>query len=110
MAARVNVLDAIRHEARDVEARALELVHVRVTAHAIPGTIAALPLTPERARALEPLVVDLQGLGPVAIADPESERRVEIVVHPRDWIEALMSAGQREAMVTAVWGIPVVRS
>lgn len=81
----MNVLEVIARELRAARESALELVRVRVTSDAIPGSPVAVPFTPERARALRTYVVELEHIGALAGADPELERARELVIHPDDW-------------------------
>lgn len=71
-----DVLTAIRREVVDAELREKTVVQIRVTAHAIPGSIVCLPVTrPDGCRPYEPLL--------------------EVLVHPDDW---------REFLITLTWG------
>lgn len=62
------------------------VTQVRVSTDAIEGTIAAVPVTPERARNLGKLRATPAGV----ISDPPNERLLEILIHPEDWKQLLM--------------------
>lgn len=87
----VSIIEAIYDEFRAARDAARPVLHVRVSLAAIPGSVITTPLSPERARALRPYVIHLQGRDtPDALADPEVvERALELVLHPEDWARLL---------------------
>lgn len=87
----MNAFDAIRQQVYDARLQDREVLHLRVTRQALPGSIVALPLTPERARALRTLWAVRQGdMSVTALPDLEVlERYVEVVMHPDDYLDLL---------------------
>lgn len=91
------------------------IVHVRVTTDAICGSMAAVPVTPERARAIGKLVAlpDVGALAYTVAADPQwYERALELLIHPEDWIALLREIPMGATPLQlgdpkTVYGIPV---
>jgi hypothetical protein len=100
MRAMTHVADAIRREidaARDAER---PVASVRVTESALPGAVAAVGLSPERAAALD-------------LDAPLAEAAVEILVHPDDYAEFLDEPGtalseDEDTGFQRVFGVPLV--
>lgn len=88
----MNVTPLIRllwGEIQDARAQDRPIVQIRVTADAIHGAPTSTRMTPERARARAAKAVEIKD-GPVAIASAESERWLELVIHPEDWRDLLI--------------------
>lgn len=88
-----------------------DIIQIRVTADALPGSPVALSLTPERVRQ-HALVGYTQGV----IADLRwQDRTLEIIMHPDDWRDVLVDAELTRAYAvrqspkgdTRLMGIPV---
>jgi hypothetical protein len=77
-----SVFRAIAHEVYEARAALRPITHIRVTRDALAGTVAALPITPERARTIR--LRAFPG-GTVEADFGETERLLEIVIHPEDW-------------------------
>lgn len=112
----MSIFRTIWDEQRAARAAMREIVHIRVTPDAIPGSVTTTPLTPERARALKPLIYHHPSRDtPDAVADPDMERALELLVHPKDWAELRMDVHAKHALqvgassggVDRVMGIPV---
>jgi len=95
-----HVADAIRREIDEARGDDRPVASVRVTESALPGTVAAVSLSPERVEALR-----LDG--------QLAERAVEILVHPDDYAELLDEPG--EGLTTdsgsgarLVFGVPLI--
>jgi hypothetical protein len=103
---------AIAREVHDARATGCQrVVHVRVTPHAIPGSVVAVPIPPERSRLLraDPDLdaietanyVEIVGRGGIGVL-------LEILVHPHDWQQLLRDAGSvLIGAPDAVHGLPV---
>lgn len=116
MIASMGIFETIHREIRDVRATGYQqVVHIRITADAIPGSVVTTPLTPERLRLLAQRGVWSPAEETVVIADPEAQERwVEIVMHPVDWyalladveaipyIDTVSSPGKRRVFGIAV--------
>lgn len=82
-------MEVIVRELRQAVEAQREVVHIRVSQDAISGCVLAVPLAPERLRTLAGVNTAGKGLLP----DPKAqERLVEIVVHPDEWIDMMLSA------------------
>lgn len=96
----MDVAEAIRRELGDARAAERPVAAVRVTASALPGTVVAVSLAPER---IAELGLDRQ-LG---------ERAAEIIVHPDDYeqlLEAPAPTLTRDEPdgVMRVFGVPLI--
>lgn len=69
---------ALRREIESAWEQDRNVVQIRVTTDALEGTPTAVPLTPERLRALD--------LSPTFDSNVTP---LEVLVHPRDWADAL---------------------
>src|SRR4051794_13786919 len=96
-----DVLIAIRREMVAAEYLDKAVVQIRVTAHAVPGSIACLPMMRVEPRPRELLEV---------LNHPDDWR--EVLIHPDDWRELLRTMKWRDCTgddVLYVMGLPVVR-
>lgn len=119
MIAAMGMYATLQAEIHHVRLRALDVVQIRVSTDAIPGSVTTTMLTPERLRALRPYVIHLQGREtPDALADPTAAERLrEIVMHPDDWFALLeepdtrfaLRLGMAEGEPDRIFGIPVAR-
>jgi hypothetical protein len=121
MISAMSVSAAIAREINDARATGYrEIVHIRVTVDAIPGSVTTTPLTPERARVLGKLIaVDLGKYGTAVEADPYyAERLLEILIHPQDYVGLMKEADDLSRFavsvnpstgVSQVYGVPVSR-
>lgn len=86
---------AIAREVHDARATGRQrVVHVRVTPHALPGSVVSVPIPPERSRLLraDPDLdaietanyVEIVGRGGIGVL-------LEILVHPQDWQQLLIA-------------------
>lgn len=97
-------LAAVSREVDEAALRAQRVAHVRITPLALPGSIVAVTITPERARTVcRPLMLETQAVVP----DVEWERTVEILIHPKDY-EAFLIAERVAGNVTRLLGLRVV--
>src|ERR1700759_1212361 len=99
---------AILREVHRAREQMRPVTQVRVTTDALEGTIAAAPVTPERARVLGKLRATPVGV----ISDPPNERLLEILIHPEDWKQLLMRTDSHGAIgfsdgVETALGLPV---
>jgi hypothetical protein len=77
----ITVEDAIQRERREAcNTGYKRIVHIRVTPHAMPGSLVSVPISPERARNM-------------GIARSDFEEALEILLHPEDWQRWLLEAG-----------------
>ena len=93
-----HVTEAIRREIDEARGGDRPVASVRVTESALPGTVAAVSLSPERAEALR--------LDAVL-----TERAVEILVHPDDYAALLEEPGlelSEDAGIRRVFGVPLI--
>lgn len=104
-----SVFAAIARERHDADVQLRPIIHIRITKDAIPGTPAAVPVTPERARTLGRLWALPDG----SVDAAYDGRALEVVIHPEDWSRLLT---EKDAMVgyavqvgdpDRVLGIPV---
>jgi hypothetical protein len=89
------VAEAIQRElaaARDADR---PVASVRVTGSALPGTVAAVSLSPERAQALQ--------LDAVL-----TEHAVEVLLHPEDYDELADDEVTEDGGVRRVFGVPLI--
>ncbi|MDA0180672.1 hypothetical protein OJ997_10245 [Solirubrobacter phytolaccae] len=89
------VADAIRRELDEARRAERPVASVRVTESALPGAVAAVSLSPERAEALD---LDAQ----------MTERAVEILVHPDDYDELDDDEVSEEDGIRRVFGVPLI--
>ena len=94
------VAAAIRREIDDARAAERPVASVRVTEAGLPGVVAAVSLSPERAEALD-------------LDDQLAEAAVEILVHPDDYEKLLEEPSadlSRDASsgMRLVFGVPLV--
>jgi hypothetical protein len=89
------VADAIRRELDDARDADRPVASVRVTANALPGAVAAVSLSPERAQALQ---LD------AALA----EAAVEVLLHPDDYEELGGEHVSEQDGVRRVFGVPLI--
>lgn len=109
----MSLYTAVERVIQEAEEQDRPIAQIRVTAVAIPGSITAAPMTPERARALGHLLAApsppsgllsssgrrrniLSGLGRAAneivvFGDPGG--LLEVLIHPGDWRELLTEEG-----------------
>ena len=95
-----HVAEAIRREIDEARGADRPVASVRVTASALPGTVAAVSLSPERVEALR---LDRQ----------LAERAVEILVHPDDYAALLEEPGEglstdAQSGVRHAFGVPLI--
>jgi hypothetical protein len=95
-----DVAPAIRREIDDARAAERPVASVRVTEAGLPGVVAAVSLSPERAQAL-------------ALDRQMAEAAVEILVHPEDYevlLEEPTADLTRDARsgMRLVFGVPLV--
>lgn len=76
-----SVAEVIWHERNDADAQMRPIIHIRITTDGIPGSPAALPVTPERARTLGKLWAFPNG----SVDAAYDGRALEVLVHPEDW-------------------------
>ena len=115
----MSIFAALHSEIRHAREQDRPVVHVRVAKDALPGTVAAMPVTPERARALGTLLLLPDE---TIVGSPVNERLLELLIHPEDWrgllvekdalgnyvVDYVVAPG--EGGVTRVLGIPVVKT
>lgn len=94
MIATVSIIASIHRELHDARATGYKrIVHIRVTADALAGSVTSVPVTPERARVLGKLLMIRspgEPLDGAVIADPaDAEALLELLMHPLDWAELL---------------------
>ncbi|MBE2315200.1 hypothetical protein DVA67_004390 [Solirubrobacter sp. CPCC 204708] len=89
------VSDAIQRELDDAREADRPVASVRVSESALPGAVAAVSLSPERAAALR--------LDAVL-----AERAVEVLLHPDDYEELLDEDVVVEGEVPRVFGVPLI--
>lgn len=93
-----HVSEAIRREIDQARGGDRPVASVRVTESALPGTVAAVSLSPERAESLR---LDAR----------LAEAAVEILVHPDDYAELLDEPGlalEEDSGVRRVFGVPLI--
>ncbi|WP_121249661.1 hypothetical protein [Solirubrobacter pauli] len=93
-----HVSEAIRREIDQARGGDRPVASVRVTESALPGTVAAVSLSPERAESLR---LDAR----------LAEAAVEILVHPDDYAELLEEPGLElgeDSGVRRVFGVPLI--
>lgn len=93
-----HVSEAIRREIDQARGGDRPVASVRVTESALPGTVAAVSLSPERAESLR---LDAR----------LAEAAVEILVHPDDYAELLEEPGlelAEDSGVRRVFGVPLI--
>lgn len=105
------LFESIDRELRDAEEQLREVVQIRVTPLALPGSVLLMPMSPERARVLGRLhMVRDRGV----ISDPKNERMMEVLMHPEDWAELLTEVDHHHLHAhdlgepRSIYGIPVV--
>jgi hypothetical protein len=111
-----SVIAAIFRECNAADGQMRPIIHARLTTDAIPGSIAAMPVTPERARTLGKLWAFPDG----TIEAAYDGRALEILIHPEDWHGLLKELPSENgyAVQNAIWcgepdrvlGIPVSRA
>jgi hypothetical protein len=90
---RLPVATVIRMELRAAEVADRPVLGLRITMAALRGSVAALPVTPERARLFGLLEIRDHVSYAGVIADPKIwGRSLELLVHPADWMEVLADA------------------
>jgi len=104
------VLDQIRCERRETYLTGYqEIVYIRVTRDAIPGSVTSTLIAPERLRLLAASLI--RGKDDVLVADPDAQERWrEIVIHPLDWADLhrdLEAARTGAITPTSIMGIPI---
>ncbi len=89
------VADAIRREFDQARGAERPVASVRVTASALPGAVAAVSLSPERAEALQ-------------LSPQLAEAAVEVLVHPDDYAELGDEEVSEAGGVRRVFGVPLI--
>lgn len=110
----MTVLSVLHREIQEARAAARPLRHIRVSVDAIAGAPTTTPIAPERLRtlALRAIPGERGSESAGVVADPEAQERwLEIVIHPEDWRDVLVTA--REELdtlgpVRRVFGIEVI--
>lgn len=93
----LQIRDAARERYRGED----RIAHIRITTDAIPGSIVAMPITPERMRSLGYLrLVQPTEPGPATVIADPSRELLEIVMHPKDWRQLRMSLEARDHLET----------
>lgn len=109
--AQLGVWDVLRDEINSAFEQDRAIVHVRVTASAIPGSIAAMPISPEHARAVAALWILRDG----TVTDLYHGRALEVLLHPMDYetilkdIEAALRGDCLIGDPVLLLGLPVMR-
>jgi len=110
-----SIWEALHREIDGADMEARPIVHVRVTTAAFPGSIVAVPISPERARA----TAKLWALPDGTVDALYDGRAMEIPMHPEDYMRAMadIEAEQRGWCITPTtapgptlfFGLPVKR-
>lgn len=90
-----HVAEAIQRELTAARDAARPVASVRVTESALPGAVAAVSLSPERARSLE--------LDAVL-----AEQAVEVLLHPDDYEQLADGEVTEDGGVPRVFGVPLI--
>lgn len=110
----MTMFDVLHREIVQAQERAVEVVQIRVSADAIPGSATTTMIAPERLRLLAAQQREFLHSEGGLTADPEKQERWrEIVMHPEDWRDVLTDPAVRQfggGVPTAIFGIPVVHT
>jgi len=109
----MKAIETLWREINDAAIQMRPIQHIRVTTDAFAGSPSVAPISPERARQVRLLAIPAYNGDISVVADPEVvARTLELLVHPKDWYDALHEMSCNPAHfpnATEFMGIKVIR-